>query len=171
MLRRLAEPGLRRAERTLGASLDYLRHLADVAPSAFVKFSLFTPLARHRRTLPAAPYHVARLTAVRHEDCGTCLQMEANLARQAGVDAALVRAAAHGDLDGLPADLRDVATFALAVASASDGADALREPLRARYHDAGLAELALGIATCRVFPTTKRALGYATACSLVSLDV
>lgn len=96
--------------------------------------------------------------------------MEVNLARQAGVPAAVVRAAAHGDLDALPADLRDVATFALAVASASDEADVLRAPLRSRYGDAGLAELALGIATCRVFPATKRALGYATACSLVQID-
>ena len=171
MLRRLAEPGLRNAERTLGAPLDYLRHIADVAPSAFVKFSLFTPLSRHRKALLPAPYHVARITAVRHEDCGTCVQMEVNLARQAGVAPEVLRAAALGSPDELPGDLHEVAAFALAVVTASEETEVLRAPLLDRYGEAGIIELALGIATCRVFPATKRALGYATACHLVQIDV
>ena len=171
MLRRLAEPGLRNAERTLGASLDYLRHIADVAPSAFLKFSLFTPLSRHRKALSPAAYHIARITAVRHEDCGTCVQMEVNLAQQAGVASDVLRAAALGSPDDLPDDLREVAAFALAVVTASEDTEAVRARLRERYGESGLVELALGIATCRVFPATKRALGYATACRLVQIDV
>ncbi|NNF56833.1 MAG: hypothetical protein HKN04_01190 [Rhodothermaceae bacterium] len=171
MLRRLAEPGLRNAERDLGASLDYLRHMADVAPGAFLKFSLVTPLSRHRKALPPAPYHVARITAVRHEDCGTCVQMEVNLARQAGVAPDVLRVAALGSPEELPEDLREVAVFALAVVTASEDMETLRVRLLERYGAAGLVELALGIATCRVFPATKRALGYATACHLVQIDV
>ena len=46
-----------------------------------------------------------------------------------------------------------------------------RERLRERYGDEGIVELSLGIALARVFPTTKRALGYATHCHLVEVEV
>jgi hypothetical protein len=37
--------------------------------------------------------------------------------------------------------------------------------------DEGLVEMALAIASCRVFPITKRALGYAVSCSAVAVRV
>jgi len=49
--------------------------------------------------------------------------------------------------------------------------DVLREKIRQHFGEAGLVELALAITSCRVFPTTKRALGYAKRCSLVQIDV
>ena len=168
MLRRLALRSVAAAERDLGARLDYLRHLANTSLPAFVKFGLFTPLAQHRTHLPPAPYHLARIAATRHEDCGTCVQIEVTTALKQGVETALVRAAAEGRTDDLPADLAGVVRFAEAVVTQTDD-PYLREAARARWGDEGLVELALGIAAARVFPTTKRALGYATACSLVPL--
>lgn len=38
-------------EKRLGVSLDYLRHIARKQASAFLKFTLFTPLA-NRKKLP-----------------------------------------------------------------------------------------------------------------------
>ncbi len=166
MLRRFAHRAVAAAERDLGVPMDYLRHIADTSLSAFIKFGLFMPLASHRKRLPAAPYHLARLVATRHEDCGTCVQIEVNNALRAGVDAALVRAAAEGRMADLPPELAEVVRFAEGVVSGVDD-DLLRARMRARYGDAGLTELALGIASARVFPTTKRALGYARSCSLV----
>lgn len=43
--------------------------------------------------------------------------------------------------------------------------------LRERYGEEGLVELALAIASARVFPVTKRALGYALSCSKVEVRV
>ncbi len=168
MLRRLALRSVAAAERDLGVPLDYLRHIAEVSLPAFVKFGLFMPLAQHRRWLPPAPYHLARIAATRLEDCGTCVQIEVNSALKQGVGKAQVQAAAEGRADDLPPDLAEVVRFAEAVTMQSDDS-ALREAVRARYGDEGLVELALGIAAARVFPTTKRALGYATACALVPL--
>ncbi len=169
MLRRLALRSVDAAERTLGAPLDYLRHIAETSLPAFAKFSLFTPLAQHRKRLPAAPYHLARIAATRLEDCGTCLQIEVHAALKQGVEKALVQAAAEGRADDLPPDLLRVVRFAEAVVTQADDPD-LRRAIRSRHGDEGLVELALGIASARVFPTTKRALGYATACALVTLD-
>jgi hypothetical protein len=49
--------------------------------------------------------------------------------------------------------------------------DSLRECIRQRYGDEGLIEMALAIASCRAFPVTKRALGYAVSCSKTAVRV
>jgi len=171
MLRRLIYRLIAREERRLGGSLDYLRHIASTSLPAFVKFGLFTPLAAHRRAAPLALYHAARLVAVQEEDCGTCVQMEVNFARQAGVPREVIRAVLDGRVGALPEDVADAYHFARAVAGRTGGEAEPRERLRARHGDATVVELALGIAASRVYPVTKRALGYAVACERVTLNV
>jgi hypothetical protein len=73
--------------------------------------------------------------------------------------------------DALPEELRDAYRFAEAVVTANGEEDALRERIRLRYGDEGLIEMALAIATCRVFPIIKRTLGYAVSCSAVTVRV
>ncbi|HEX8130422.1 MAG TPA: hypothetical protein VF527_15080 [Pyrinomonadaceae bacterium] len=172
MLRQLILKQLDAEERKLGGvSIDYLRHIARTSLSAFFKFALFTPLAAHRRALPADAYHVARLVATQHEDCGTCVQIEVNLARRHGVAPEVLRAAILRRPDELPAALADVYRFAEAVCEAGGAEGEWRERVRVHYGEEALVELALGIAAARVFPTTKRALGYATSCALVRVEV
>ena len=171
MIRRLIRTQLDATERKLGESLDYLRHVLRVSLRAFFKFGLFMPLAEHRRVLAPAPYRVARLVATRDEDCGACVQIEVNLAVAEGVDPDVLRATVQARPDDLPEELGEVYRFAESVARA-DGAEAApRERVRARYGEEGLVELALAIAAARVFPVTKRALGYATSCRDVEIDV
>jgi alkylhydroperoxidase family enzyme len=172
MLRQLILKQLDAEERKLGGvSLDYMRHLARTSLPSFFKFALFTPLAKHRRTLPPDAYHVARLVATQHEDCGTCVQIEVNLARRAGVRAEVLRATVKQQPDELPAELADVYRFAQAVVEAKGAEGEWRERVRERYGAEALVEMALAIAAARVFPTTKRALGYATSCALVRVEV
>lgn len=168
-MRRLAHRVVDAAERDLGVPLDYLHDIADTSLAAFVKFGLFTPLAQHRKHLPPEPYHLARITTTRHEDCGTCVQVEVTYALRAGISAEIVRAVAEGSADTLPDSLAEVVRYTEAIVAAADAPE-LRDTLRARYGEEGLVELALGIAAARVFPTVKRALGHAEACSLVPLD-
>lgn len=170
MLSRTINRRLAAEEAKLGGSLDWLRHIARVSLPAFVKFVAFTPLSKHRKALPPGPYHVARLVAVRAEDCGSCVKIELHLAKQAGVPAEVLRAAYHGRPDELPEELADVYRFAEAVVGRGDD-PGLRERIKVRYGEAGVVELAIAIATCRVFPTTKRALGYAVSCERVGVEV
>jgi alkylhydroperoxidase family enzyme len=164
MLRSLVLKQLDAEERKLGGvSVEYLRHVARNSIPAFLKFALFTPLSRHRSRLPADAYHVARLVAVRAEDCGSCVQIELNLARKSGVAAGVLRAVLDDRPEDLAPPLADVYRFARAVASQADDPE-LREHLRARHGEQGLIDLAFAVAAARVFPTVKRALGYATSC-------
>ena len=158
-------------ERRLGGSMDYVRHMLDVSFGAFWRFVRFLPLSDYRKVLPADACHVARLVALQDADCGPCVQMAVNAAKQDGIPPEILRATLDGNLEELPQELIDVHRFTKSVVMANEETDELRETLRERYGEAGLVELALAIASCRVFPTTKRAMGYAQSCSLVTVDV
>lgn len=169
MIRRLIQHVITRQERKLGVSLDYMRQLSQSSLSAFLKFSLAMPLCEHRRHLPREAFHLARLAATKVEDCGTCVQIVVNIARQDGVDADLLRAALKED-HALPAHLAEVMAFAKLVASGGDSEE-LRTKLKGVYGEAGFIELTLAITTARIFPTLKRGLGHAVSCSRVSVEI
>ncbi len=171
MLRSFIIARLKKDERRLGGSLEYLRHILRVSLPSFFKFIRIIPLAKYRKILPPGPYHVARLVATRDEDCGTCVQIEVNLARESGVAREHLQAVLDRRPVDLPEELSDVYRFAEGVVTASGQEDTLRQKLRERYGEAGLVELALALASCRVFPITKRALGYAVHCSAVTIDM
>ncbi len=171
MLRRLILGRITAAEKTLGAPLDYCRFMARTSLRAFFKFGKFLAVDEYRRVLPAGPCYVARIVALRHDDCGTCVQIAVNQAKKAGVSGEVLRAVLDGRLDDLSEELRDAYRFAEAVVKNSGEEGPFRERIRQRYGDEGLIEMALAIASCRTFPVTKRALGYAVSCSAVEVSV
>jgi hypothetical protein len=99
------------------------------------------------------------------------LSASVNQASKAGVPVEQLRAALDGKPDDLPEELRDAYHFAMTVVTRNGDEDALRERIRLRYGDEGLIEMALAIASCRVFPITKRALGYAVSCTAMPVRV
>jgi alkylhydroperoxidase family enzyme len=109
------------------------------------------------------------MVATQDEDCGTCVQIEVNLARKDGVPGNAIRAVLNNRPEDLTPELAEVYTFTKAVVEGSGEEEELRERIRERYGEEGLVELALGIAAARVFPVTKRALGFATSCALVEI--
>jgi alkylhydroperoxidase family enzyme len=121
--------------------------------------------------LPVGAFHVARLVAVRIQDCGPCVQTVVNIAKEDGVDPAILKAALAGDFDALPESLRDVARFAEAVTGATGEENTYRDRLRAVFGEEAMVELALAIALCQTFPILKRGLGHARSCSLVKVEV
>jgi hypothetical protein len=171
MLRWLIRRKLDAEEKKLGESVDYLRHVVDVSPAAFLRFCSILPFANCRKVLPKDAWFVAQLVALKHEDCGPCLQITVNLARKAGVNAALLRYVLDGDCHEMAQEMVDVLRFTQSVITAAGDEDQLRETLRQRYGDRGLIELSYAIASSRIPPTVKRCLGYARSCSVVSVEV
>jgi alkylhydroperoxidase family enzyme len=162
---------IRSAEKKLGEPLDYLRQMFEHAPGAFWEFTKVAKAAGYRNKLPAAPFHVARLVAVRIQDCGPCVQTVITLAKADGVEPSVLKATLAGDFEHLPEPLGDVARFAQAVTSGSGEQEAYRDRLRAVFGEDGIVELALAIALCQTFPVLKRGLGHAKSCSLVKVEV
>ena len=171
MIRSLILKRLDSEERALGVSLDYLRHIVRISLPSFFKFFLFMPLSKNRRSLPASPYSVGRIVATRDEDCGTCVQIEVNLAKKARVPLAVLQAVLQQKPEDLPEDLADVYRFTEAVVKASGGEAPYRERIIGRYGQEAFVELSLAIAAARLFPIIKRSLGYAVSCSLVEVKV
>ena len=52
MLRWLIRRKLDAEEKKLGQSIDYLRHVVDVSPTAFLRFCSILPLANSRKVRP-----------------------------------------------------------------------------------------------------------------------
>ncbi len=171
MLRWFLRKRLAAVEKRLGIPVDYARHVLDVSLGAFLRVGGIMPLAEYRRALPAGPFFVARIVAVRHEDCGPCVQIEVNQAKKAGLSARDLQAVLDADPDALPDDLALAYRFAEAVVTRSGDEDRLQEEIRRRYGEVGLVELSLTIAVVRIFPTAKRGLGFATSCSKVAINV
>jgi alkylhydroperoxidase family enzyme len=165
-MRKLILKQIDRQERALGASLDWLRALLSASLLGFLRFLLLTPLGHHRQRLPKNAWYVARLAATLHEECGSCAQIVVNLARKDGISRVLVNSVMHGQPERLSDELADVYHFTQSVLRQSDDG-VLRETLRSRYGEQGLVDLALTIATARIIPTTRRAMGYAQTRTLL----
>ncbi|RBP47577.1 hypothetical protein DES53_101374 [Roseimicrobium gellanilyticum] len=160
------------AERATGVTMDYLRFIAQHSRSGFWKFLRFMPLARYRRKLPPDLWHAARIVATQVDDCGTCVQVTVNLALKDGIPASLLQALAHRKDEKLPPNVRDTVMLVRAALTGDEStATPLREALVRQHGEEGLAELALAVASARVFPTTKKVLGLAKSCSIVEVDV
>jgi alkylhydroperoxidase family enzyme len=89
--------GIRSAEKKTGEPLDYLRELYADSPGTFWQFTKVAKAAGYRNKLPAPAFHVARIVAVRIQDCGPCVQTCVNLAKADGVDPAVLKAALARD--------------------------------------------------------------------------
>lgn len=171
MIRTLARKRLDAAERKLGESHDYMRHILDTSLRAFLRFAKIFPISDYRHRLPADAYHVARIVAARDEDCGTCVQVEVNLAVNSKVAPDILQAVIDRKPEALPANLRHVYEFVEALVEKTDADNALREAVRQDYGEEGLVEIALAVGASRFLPSVKRTLGYGTACSLVKVTV
>ena len=171
MLRWFLRRRLDAEEKKLGESLEYLRHILDVSRGAFLRFASIMPFANSRKTLPKEAWFAAQVAATQHHDCGPCVQIVVNLAKEEGVDRKLLRAVLDNDTEALPPLVADVLRFSRSIVTASEDDAALRERLRSEFGERGLIEMAYAIASCAVPPTVKRTLGYATSCAAVSIDV
>ncbi len=171
MLAFILERVIRVAERESGESADWLRDILRHSKTALVKFFLFAPLSQHRIVAAKDVVHVARLASVMQEDCGPCLQTVVNQALNEGVAPDIVQLVLDGKIAALPPLHADIHRFAKGVVAHEQYDEQLRQSLVARLGEAAMIEVALGIATVRVFPTVKRALGYGLSCSLVKVHV
>lgn len=158
------------AERKVGQRLDYLRDMAAASPGAFYKFLLFAPFAAHRKAVSATGYYLACIGALQHEDCGPCLQIAVDQAVANGVPERVISAALAGG-SALTPEQRLYLEFGRAVAANAPETEELRLFLAGTLPAAAMVDLAIGIASARMFPALKRGLGHAQSCSIVQVKV
>lgn len=148
----------------------YMRELLSHNPQAYAKFDSFMPLASHREALDVNSYWVAKLAAMRVEDCGQCLQLNVRMAQEGGVENSIIGAVLNNG-DGLPQDLKPVFEYATLVAQRSPICEPLQQRIQQQFNQAQMLEFALCVATAGVFPAIKRSLGYAKSCSVINISL
>lgn len=133
------------------------------------KYQHFMALSQHRHAASLALVYMARFGALRGQDCGPCSLICAHGALREGLPRPLVEAGLHGRLDD-PEQARAFA-FGQAIATGAVEADTLGEAIEQAHGRTVRTELALAAATCGVFPSIKRGLGYAQSCKATPLTL
>lgn len=167
MLKNLIERLICRQEAITGESADFMRDLHAGSPAGFWRFALFVPMSRHRGTLPLNAACAVRIAAVHAEDCGPCLQTVIKLSLDAGASPEILRAAVEENLEPMDEETKLAFEFARHLVARDPRSEDLRSAIERRWGKAGISEIALAIASSRVFPTVKRAMGYGQACQRV----
>lgn len=170
MLKYFAERSLNEFSQRYDYDVSYMRHMLDVSPAAFFKFSKLMALAQHHEKAPRDAMYAAKIVGAVAEDCGPCVQLVVTMARKARMDAAQIEAVLKRDLQAMSADTALGFTFADAVLRGLPSADEVRESARAQWGDEGVIDLTLALQIGRVFPMVKTALGFGKACQKVTID-
>lgn len=153
-----------------GYDVRYQQDILQTDLAAFLKFSGFQTMASHHGNLPAGPLYAARIRAIIYDDCGPCSQLVVNMALEAGIQPAIVRAMIEQDLSTLPTEIALVVQFTELVLAHDPQADVLRKKILTLWGAKGLITLGFAISACRVYPTLKYSLGYGKACSRIQLN-
>jgi hypothetical protein len=169
MLRWLTRRWIAAFERAYDYDMGYVRDMLEVSPRAVRIFGRVGALGRYCRDVPMEAYFAAKVVAARWEDCGPCTQLAVTMAERTGVAPAMLRAVLARDERAMTEDTRLGYRFAEAVLAHEAQADALREEIVARWGRHALISLGFGIASARVFPTVKYALGHGTACTRITV--
>jgi hypothetical protein len=155
----------------LGESVDWAKYIVDKAIIIFFKYLLAFPLLAHWKFSPAKAISVARLISVKSEDCGSCVQIEINMAKKRNVEPEFIRNALRKDYERLGESYRDVALFTEAVISKNGLEIEIGNTLKKHFGEKAFLEIALAISTARFYPTIKRALGFSTECKLENFRI
>ena len=164
LLKGLMRRQMKAFERDYRYDMSYLHELLDISPEATLKFARVMALSRYCEDAPPAAWYAAKLAGTLAEDCGPCTQLVADMAGRAGVSDADLRAILRGDAAAMSAEAALGYNFARAALAHAPEAEILRQEVIRRWGRKALASLALGLATARMFPTLKYALGHGHTC-------
>jgi hypothetical protein len=151
-------------QRKFGYDVDYARQILDADTRAFLAFARLGGLSSYRRDVPRDVYYAVKLTGTVLEDCGPCTQLVVAMALGDGVDPRTVAAVLEANDASLDERIRLGVRFARASLAHDVAADDLRDDIVKRWGPRALLSLAFAIASARLYPTIKYALGHGKAC-------
>jgi hypothetical protein len=170
MIRWFLERQLRAFQRQWGYDATYMSDMLEADPAAVLRFGMATgAIGRYRKGVPPAPWFAAGLVSVMTEDCGPCSQLAIDMALDAGVASAVLRAVIERDFVAMPAEVALAVRFADASLGHEPRADEIRDDVVRLWGKRGLISLAFAITAGRIYPTVKYALGHGRAC--MRLDI
>ena len=163
---------LHKAFKKFGEAADYdtayLHSIADVSPSAALRYLGLPMLSQMTRPAPNV-WAGAAIASVLEGDCGPCVQLVVNNALDVGVDPAKVTACLRRDLDAA-GDVGLGFRFAEAAIQDRSDLDALRDEIESIHGAKAVIAASYAAATARAFPVMKRGLGFGRVCQAVDVE-
>jgi len=169
MLRPIYRFMIRRFGKRYNYDVGYMLFLLEQTPGLMNAFLGLSKLSGYREVAPLEAVMTARILGAMSEDCGPCLQLTVDMAREAGMADPLIESVLSGDVTSLCADSALGFRFAGSLLERSIDMGAARQAVVEAYGEAGVIELTLATQLTRVFPMLKRGLGYAESCSRVAV--
>lgn len=149
----------------------YMKEMLSENPKAFETFEGFLPMASFKDKTPNEVLYVVKLTSMKNEDCGACLQLNVDMAVEAGVPKDIIKEVVFNEGKDLSLELKEVYDFTLAVANNETIDDVLSAKINEMYSKDIMTEIALAIASTKIFPTIKRVLNDFHSCSVIQIKV
>lgn len=150
--------------------MTYAREIYDASPRAFWRLSRVFGLSQHRENVPRNAWYAAKIMATLFEDCSPCTQLLVSMAERDGLQPSTLRAIVTACESEMPQDVALAFCFARSVLTRDIAeSDTLRTKVIERWGRRGLVSLALTIASSRVYPAVKYALGHGHKCSQVKI--
>ncbi|HNR76183.1 MAG TPA: hypothetical protein PKM48_03580 [Parvularculaceae bacterium] len=148
--------------------VGYMRHMLDISSPAFFKFIAVAKMSRHGETAPRDALFAARLVGAMTEDCGPCVQIVVDMAREARMADHEIDAVLRRDIAAMSRDAAIAFRFADAVAR-RETADAEREEVRKAWGEKAVIDLTFALQASRLYPMVKAGLGFARECVRVKV--
>ena len=169
MFKRIAGLLVSAAEKRIGVALDYAHQIARTDFGLMLRYGKIFRFLDPNKKVPAEAYHTARLRGAIAADCGTCVEAEIKLAKNAGVSAEIITAVLQSNYSVLANELHAVASLSDAVvAQRQDDPNSRIKVLRA-FGEAGLIEISFAMNGAALLPGIKRSMGCATVCDIQTL--
>lgn len=149
----------------------YMKEMLKVSPTAFEKFEAFLPMASFVNNAPKEVIYLAKITAMKNEDCGACLQLNVDMAIEAGVNKDIIKEIVFNEGKNLPSSLKDIYEFTLLVSNNKTIEDTFYDKIYETYSKEVMVEISLAIAAAKVFPAIKRVLNDIKSCSVIQIKV
>jgi uncharacterized protein YjeT (DUF2065 family) len=169
MLKWLLKRRLAAFEREFNYDISYVREMLDTDVKAVMALWKAQGLSHYRKGVPRDAYYAAAIAAAMEADCGPCTQLAVTMAEKEGVAGDTLRAIITGDLRTMPDDAVLAYQFAKASLAHEAGADELRDEIVKRWGKEAVISLAYALASSRIYPTIKYALGHGKACTRLTV--
>lgn len=169
MLKWLIRHRIAAFEQQFDYDMTYARELLAVDTRAFLAFARVQALGNYRKGTPREAHYAAKLVGTMGEDCGPCTQLVVSMALRDGVDPRQIAAILRGDLAAMTPAVRLGVTFARAALAHDPAADGLREEVVAAWGETAVIAIAFALASARIYPTVKYALGHGKACQRIQV--
>lgn len=150
---------------------SYMKEMLTENSKAFETFEAFLPMSTFVDKSPKDVIFVARLTSMKNEDCGACLQLNVDMATEAGVDKEIIQEVIFNEGKNLSSELKMIYDFTLCVGNKETVDAQLYEKMNKTYAKEVIVEIGLAIAATKVFPTLKRVLNDIQSCASIQINV